>query len=82
VETAPDIPEKNECAAQCRWSAHGRTAGLRAGIRLARSRYFALVFCGDTGLQRGSVPGQVNPRLGPPGASTSPESGLAVSNDV
>ena len=54
----PEIPVKNECAAQCRWSAHGRTAELRACIRLARSRYFALVFCGDTGLERGSKPDQ------------------------
>src|SRR5215469_3481001 len=41
-------------------------------IRLARSNYFALVFCGDTGFERGSKTDRSNPRLGPSGASTSP----------
>src|ERR1700758_3628170 len=31
---------------------------LRAYVTTARSRYFALVFCGDTGLERGAKPDQ------------------------
>ena len=37
----------------------GTCQGNRLGIplfSLARSRYFALVFCGDTGLERGAKP--------------------------
>jgi hypothetical protein len=31
---------------------------LRAYVTTARSRYFALVFCGDTGQERGAKPDQ------------------------
>jgi len=62
--------------------AHGRTAEPPRCIRLARRSYFALVFCGDTGMERGSITDQVTPQPGPSGASTSPESGLAVSVHV
>src|SRR5215831_17173441 len=81
-KASPTSPKKTNALPNAGGVHTAEQRGLRACIRLARSRYFALVFCGDTGLERGSMPDQGNPRLGPSGAPTSPESGLAVSNDV
>jgi hypothetical protein len=48
----------------------------------ARSWYFALVFFAlEPGPFRGLTRTLFNPRLGPSGASTSPESGFAVSTE-
>src|SRR5215469_2915807 len=58
-------------------TAEQRNPALHNG--LARSSYFALVFCGDTGVERGSITDQGRPQLDPSGASTSPESGFAGS---
>lgn len=38
--------------------AHTAEQQLRAYLTTTRSRYFALVFCGDTGLERGAKPDQ------------------------
>ena len=51
------IIEKNECTAQCRWNSHGRTAGSTLTDDCAE-RVLALVFCGDTGLERRAKPDQ------------------------
>ena len=61
------------------WHSLSLTAGAPPKVR-ARSRHFALGFIRlEPGPLRGCTRTLVSPRLGPCGASTSPESGVAVS---
>jgi len=64
--------KKRQCSAAGRCFALSLTAGAPPQVR-ARSRYFALDFFAlETGPPRGRTRTLIHPRLGPPGASTSP----------
>src|SRR6266481_2949289 len=81
------LPFKKGCKTRmlCHWPVgqHSASQQCPAPRLVARSEYLALVFLlnSTTGFAD-AMRSTHSPRLGPPGASTSPESGLAVSTYV